>query len=336
MYIAERLGLSFIGALPFHCNLNIDEVLSLPFQDVHNVKSCAGAQTRQKELHGTHALVIATAIEYYAVSMRVDTFKPQATIGTVNVYLHLHGLKVHKTSGVKALARRDKPIGSKPATGHRRTRGKVGGAHFGQECYICPKDLHMKLSLDLEYQTPPEWAVQALDDFDAFLQDHADCERKASSMAMSFVAKCPDKVEIIPELIDTALEELEHFQMVYRLMEQRGVKLAAQMPKDTYIHQLMALCRSGVDERLMDRMLLASIIECRGAERFKLIADAAAEPEVKTFYKKLWTSEAKHGHIFVKFALNYWPKEAVYDRLEALNKAEGEICAKLAWRPALH
>ena len=55
--------------------------------------------------------------------------------------------------------------------------------------------------------------------FDAFLQDHADCERKASSMAMSFVAKCPDRTEIIPELIDTALEELEHFKSVYTLME---------------------------------------------------------------------------------------------------------------------
>ena len=70
----------------------------------------------------------------------------------------------------------------------------------------------MKLSLDLVYKTPPEWAKQAVENFDTFLQDHADCERKASAMAMSFVAKCPDKVEIIPELIETAVEELEHFQ----------------------------------------------------------------------------------------------------------------------------
>ncbi|MFN2423372.1 MAG: tRNA-(ms[2]io[6]A)-hydroxylase [Cryomorphaceae bacterium] len=194
----------------------------------------------------------------------------------------------------------------------------------------------MKLSLDLNYATPPEWATQALDNLDEFLRDHADCERKASSMAMSFVAKCPDKTEIIPELIETALEELEHFQMVYNLMESRGVQLAAQMPKDMYIAELMALCRSSVDERLMDRMLLASIIECRGAERFKLIADAAEDREIKSFYKKLWISEAKHGHIFVKFALNYWPEEDVYARLETLNEAEGEICEKLTWRPALH
>lgn len=194
----------------------------------------------------------------------------------------------------------------------------------------------MKLSLDLSYQTPPAWADQALDRFDLFLQDHADCERKASSMAMSFVAKCPDKVEIIPELIDTALEELEHFQRVYALMERMGVRLPARMPKDVYIDQLISQCRSSVQERLLDRMLLASIIECRGAERFKLIAEAATDPEIKRFYKELWTSEAKHGHIFVKFALQYWPSEEVYERLHQLNEAEGEICSKTPWRPALH
>ncbi len=194
----------------------------------------------------------------------------------------------------------------------------------------------MKLSIDLTYKTPPEWADQVLADFDTFLQDHADCERKASSMAMSFVAKCPDKVEIIPELIDTAVEELEHFQEVYAFMERRGVRLPDRMPKDQYVEEIMKVCRSGVEERLMDRMLLASVLEIRGAERFRLISEAATDPEIKAFYKKLWTSEAKHGHIYVKFALQYWPEAEVYERLHILNKAEGEICAALPWRPALH
>lgn len=194
----------------------------------------------------------------------------------------------------------------------------------------------MKLSIDLTYKTPKEWAHQVLENFDAFLQDHADCERKASSMAMSFVAKCPDKVEIIPELIDTAVEELEHFQAVYALMERRGVRLPERMPKDPYIERTMQHCRSGVEERLMDRMLLASILEIRGAERFRLIAENSEDPEIAAFYKKLWTSEAKHGHIYVKFALNYWPEADVYERLKALNRAEGEICESLPWRPALH
>ncbi|MEM9022760.1 MAG: tRNA-(ms[2]io[6]A)-hydroxylase [Bacteroidota bacterium] len=194
----------------------------------------------------------------------------------------------------------------------------------------------MKLSLDLTYQTPPEWADEVLKDFDAFLQDHADCERKASAMAMSFVAKCPDKTAILPELIDTAIEELEHFRMVYQLMQQRGVTLPTEMAPDNYMRSLIALCRSSPQERLLDRMLLASIVECRGAERFRLIANALTDPELKSFYKTLWASEAKHGNIFVKLALKYWDEAPVYARLKTLTEAEGEICSRLPWRPALH
>ena len=77
----------------------------------------------------------------------------------------------------------------------------------------------MKYSLELTVPTPPEWVQTVMSNFPAFLQDHADCERKASAMAMSFVAKYPDRVEIIPELIVTGVEDLEHFQQVYARME---------------------------------------------------------------------------------------------------------------------
>lgn len=194
----------------------------------------------------------------------------------------------------------------------------------------------MKYSIDLTWNTPPEWTEAVLKDFDSFLQDHADCERKASAMATSFIAKCPDKTDIIDELIETAIEELEHFRLVYEVMQKRGIGLRKEMTQDHYVNDLIALCRSGRDERLMDRMLLASIVECRGAERFKLVADALEEGELKQFYKMLWTSEAKHGNIFVKMALKYWDEKEVYKRLNELMKAEGEICSKLPNRAALH
>ncbi len=194
----------------------------------------------------------------------------------------------------------------------------------------------MKLSLDLSYNTPSEWTQTVMKDFDSFLQDHADCERKASSMAMSFVAKCPDKVKIIPELIETAIEELEHFQQVYLIMEQRGVPLQQEMKQDIYIKQLLDCSRSSPEQRLLDRFLMASIIECRGTERFRLVAEALEEGELKNFYKMLWTTEAKHGNIFVKMALEYYPEKEVYKRLHELNEAEGRICAALSLRAALH
>jgi tRNA 2-(methylsulfanyl)-N6-isopentenyladenosine37 hydroxylase len=195
----------------------------------------------------------------------------------------------------------------------------------------------MKLSLDLVAATRPEWVKTVMADFPSFLQDHADCERKASAMAMSFVAKYPDRVEIIPELIETGVEELEHFQQVYAHMARRGIRLTKEMQPDPYIAALIALCHSDPINRFLDRLLLASIIECRGAERFRLVCEAIEnDAELKEFYHTLWASEAKHGNIFVKMALNYFPEKQVYARLEELNNAEGRIIAGLPLRAALH
>ena len=195
----------------------------------------------------------------------------------------------------------------------------------------------MKLSLDLAAATTPQWVKAVMADFPSFLQDHADCERKASAMAMSFVAKYPDRVEIIPELIETGVEELEHFQQVYAHMSKRGIRLAKEMQQDPYVTALINLCRTDPINRFLDRLLLASIIECRGAERFRLVCDAIEnDDELKEFYHMLWASEAKHGNIFVKMALNYFPEKQVYRRLDELNNAEGKIVDNLPLRAALH
>ena len=195
----------------------------------------------------------------------------------------------------------------------------------------------MKFSLDLTVATSPAWVDAVMADVPAFLQDHADCERKASAMAMSLVAKYSDRLEIIPELIATGVEELEHFQQVYEIMRERGIPLAKEIEADPYIKALMALIHSDSQRRFLDRLLLASIIECRGAERFRLVSEAMTDDEqLQVFYHDLWVSEAKHGHIFVKMALEYFEKDQVYDRLGYLNDEEGKIVAGLDFRPALH
>ena len=153
---------------------------------------------------------------------------------------------------------------------------------------------------------------------------------------MSLVAKYPNRLAIIPDLIATALEELEHFQQVYAVMEKMNIQLTHEIGKDEYAVQLVNLCRSDVENRFMDRLLLGSVMECRGAERFRLVAEALPEGELKQFYKMLWTSEAKHGNIFVGFALKYFPKEAVYTRLEELMIAEAGIITNMPIKAALH
>lgn len=194
----------------------------------------------------------------------------------------------------------------------------------------------MKFRVDITAPSPQAWVVCVMNNFDRFLQDHADCERKASAMAMSFVAKYPDRTEILPELIDTALEELEHFRDVYAIMQKKGITLAHEIEEDPYIKQLLTLCRNGRDERFLDRLILASIIECRGAERFKLVWEQLPTGELKDFYHRLWASEAKHGEVFVRLALTYFSEDTVYKRLQQLNQSEATIMLNLPIRAALH
>ena len=86
----------------------------------------------------------------------------------------------------------------------------------------------------------------------------------------------------------------------------------------------------------MDRLLLASVVETRGAERFKLIFEALPEGKLKKFYHQLWASEAKHGEVFVRMALNYFDEEPVYKRLELMKKDEARILNTLPIKAALH
>lgn len=194
----------------------------------------------------------------------------------------------------------------------------------------------MDLRIELKADSRQEWIDTVINDFDSFLQDHADCERKASAMAMSFVAKYPDRLEIIPELIETAVEELEHFRDVYEFMQQRGVVLPEKMGQDYYVKQLMDHIASDRDGRFRDRLLLASLIETRGAERFRLVYEALPEGDLKKFYHRLWASEAKHGNIFVEMALNYFDEGIVYKRLDELAEVEAKVINNLPLKAALH
>src|SRR5439155_19210855 len=136
---------------------------------------------------------------------------------------------------------------------------------------------------------------------------------------------------------ETAIEELGHFQQVYAHMAKRGIRLAKEMSEDPYINALLELCHTAPLNRFLDRLLLASVIECRGAERFRLVwAALEHDAELKDFYHQLWVSEAKHGNIFVKMALNYFEEQQVYLRLTELNEAEGKIVQTFQLRAALH
>ncbi len=190
--------------------------------------------------------------------------------------------------------------------------------------------------IQLKAATSEAWINAVLLDFDSFLIDHADCERKASAMAMSLIYKVPNRTAIIPELIETALEEMVHFKQVYAHMERRGLQIPLKNQKDPYISALNKHIRSSSDARFLDRLLLASIIETRGAERFNLIAKHIDDTELKAFYTMLYNSEKKHGTIFINMAKHYYDEEIIARRLADLLLAEAEIIKQLPIRSALH
>jgi tRNA-(ms[2]io[6]A)-hydroxylase len=188
---------------------------------------------------------------------------------------------------------------------------------------------------ELKYKTPAVWADGIVNAMDVFLPDHATAEKKASSMAMTMVSHYPDKPELVTAMIDLALEELNHFRAVVKLMQARGLTLLPD-EKDPYVNALRRHCRQGEGEYLMDRLLIASIIEARGAERFGLVAQALAPGELKRFYDSITRSELGHQDLFLQLAGKYADATEVGKRLDELLTVEAEIVSKLPIRLALH
>mgnify|MGYP003641464200 CR=1 FL=1 len=179
---------------------------------------------------------------------------------------------------------------------------------------------------ELKYQTPKAWAEVVLNDFDAFLTDHAAAEKKASGMAMSMISHYPDRKSVVKAMADLAIEEL-----IYA----RGGQLGAD-EKDPYINQIRKVFRNGSDVFFMDRLVVAGVIEARGHERFSLIAQALPEGKDKDFYQAIAKSEEKHKNLFIELAYEYFDKAEVDQRLDEVLDIEADICSALPFRAALH
>ena len=189
--------------------------------------------------------------------------------------------------------------------------------------------------LDLKYKTSVSWLEAVLSDFNSFLLDHAACERKASAMAMSMVAHYPNKRLVLDSMIDLAIEELQHFRAVVKLISDRGLVLLPDT-KDSYVNDLRQKLRSHPEDYFLDRLLVAGVIEARGHERFSLIAEHHTDAEMKLFYDSIARSEDKHQDLFVDLAKHYFDPGLVDKRLDELLVIESNIVRKLPIKSALH
>src|SRR4051812_34917942 len=191
--------------------------------------------------------------------------------------------------------------------------------------------------LDLRFQTPPEWLEAVFADFDAFLLDHASCERKAAATGLSFVVRYPDKTAIIEPLIEFAREELEHFQIMFRIVNERGLILVDDY-KDSYVNALRSQVRNGGEGTLLDKLLVAGIVEARGCERLFMVAEALRlkESPLAAPYLELARAEARHHGLFFRLARACYADDVIDPRAAALLDYEAELVKRLPHRAAVH
>ena len=171
---------------------------------------------------------------------------------------------------------------------------------------------------------------------DAFLSDHAHAERKVSAAALALATQNPRRPELVEAMIELAREELGHFKQVYQLIIRRGKELAYDYP-DPYMRPLRIFAKNPrKQEYLLDRLVLYSVVEARGCERFELVAAAFQDPELRSFYDRLAVAERRHQGIFLELAHQYFPRDIVEERLDKILDVEAASVRDAPIRAALH
>ena len=191
--------------------------------------------------------------------------------------------------------------------------------------------------LGLKLPTDPRWVNIAEKQIEEILTDHAYCEQKAASTAISLIVGYPEKSDLVDQMTALAREEMGHFQMVHNRILQRGLVLGRER-KDAYVNQLNQFFPKGGDReiRLIHRLLICALIEARSCERFRVLSENLEDQELSEFYHTLMISEANHYTMFLKLARQYGERTAV-DRLwNSLLEYEAEVISTLGKEGLIH
>ena len=191
--------------------------------------------------------------------------------------------------------------------------------------------------LGLKLPTDPRWVNIAEKNIEEILTDHAYCEQKAASSAISFIILYPEKTELVEAMAALSREEMEHFQMVHERIVARGMSLGKPR-KDEYVHQIMEFFSKNVsrEQRLVQNLLIAALIEARSCERFRVLSENITDKELAEFYRNLMVSEANHYTMFLKFARQYGGREKVDAQWNDLLTFEAEVMKGLGNEEKIH
>ena len=191
--------------------------------------------------------------------------------------------------------------------------------------------------LGLKLATDPRWVNIVESNIEEILTDHAWCEQKAATNAISLIALNSERTELVTELLKLAKEELEHFEMVHEIIIERGYTLGRER-KDSYVNELYKFMNKGGSRQqsLVDRLLFSAMIEARSCERFKVLSENIKDESLAKFYKELMISEAGHYTLFLKFARKYGEGIDVEKRWQELIDFEGEVIQRYGKSETIH
>ena len=191
--------------------------------------------------------------------------------------------------------------------------------------------------LGLKLPTDPRWVNIVEKNIEEILTDHAFCEQKATSTAISLIVSFPEYTELVQEMTALVKEEMSHFKMVHDKIIERGWTLGRDR-RDDYVIQLVKFFPKGGSRttQLVHRLLYAALIEARSCERFRLLSEELKDKELATFYRNLMVSEANHYTMFLGFARKYGNKKEVDTKWQQLLEYEAEIISNLGNTEAIH
>lgn len=157
--------------------------------------------------------------------------------------------------------------------------------------------------------TDPRWVNIAEKNIEEILIDHAFCEQKAASNAISIIVQYPQFSDLVEAMTEICREEMEHFGMVHQKLIERGMKLGFER-KDPYVHDLSDYLKRNKntgsrESHFVNQMLFAAMIEARSCERFKILSEEINDDDLRKFYRSLMESEARHYTTFLGFARKY-------------------------------
>lgn len=191
--------------------------------------------------------------------------------------------------------------------------------------------------LGLKLPTDPRWVTIVEENIDEILTDHAWCEQKAATNAISIITQNPERTELVDDLIEIVREELAHFEQVHELIKKRGNVLGPER-KDEYVGELFKFMRRGMDRNtaFVDRLLFSAMIEARSCERFRVLSENIPDPTLAAFYHELMVSEAGHYTLFLKYARKYSEVVNVDERWKEWLAFEASIIVKYGKRETVH